>query len=147
MKALIEARFETVVPEGSTVDLAAKPFHGSRMSIGCEELLTEKNFGAPKKIGRLWMRFLDVGRDYRTDEVPRLVQEASRRAGYKLRLGTPEEALLCQAQNGGSIPENFAVFGKDFNGGFIYWVEDRFLISHEGDGGWGSIHTIFLVEE
>ena len=147
MKNPIGFRFETVVPEGSTVDLAAKPFRGSRMSVDCQRLLTEENFGAPKRVGSLWMRFLDVGRDYSTREVSRLVKEAIKATGCKLRLGTPEEALLCKAQNGDSIQEDFAVFARNLDGRFIYWVKDRFLITCRGDGNWSSLHKIFLVEE
>ncbi len=136
------------VPSGSNVDLAVKPFHGSAMSTGCQELLTEENYGAPKPTGKIQARFHNVGRDYAVDEVPGIVANLITEFGFKVRLGLPEEALLCKKQNAHSIPEWFVIFGKSFNDRWIYWVDDRFLITPEGNGKhWSSCHTLFLVEE
>jgi hypothetical protein len=144
---LIESGFTTIVPQISSVDVAAMPFHRTRMSESCQELLTQDNFGTTRRVGWLQMLFLDVEREYGPDEVSSLVEEVAVKTGRKLRLGTPEEALLCKRQNT-NTPEFFVVFGKSFNNYFIYWAQDRFLIDSVGrSSNWGPCHAIFLVNE
>jgi len=148
MKTLIQHAHRILIPSASNVDMEAKPFHGSAMSVECQRLFTEENFGASKPIGGTQARFHNVGRDYSVDEVPSIVEGLIAEFGHKVRLGLPLEALLCQQQNAHFIPEWYAVFGKSFNDRWIYWVDDRFLITPEGHGkNWSSCHTIFLVEE
>jgi hypothetical protein len=137
-----------LVPPGSNVDTAAKVFHNSSMSSECQALLTEKNYGTQKSKGKIQARFHDVGRDYGVDEVPGIVADLIAKLGYKVRLGSPEEALLCKKQIKHSLPKWFAVLGKSFDGRWIYWVDNLFLITPKGHGKeWSSCHMIFLVEE
>lgn len=148
MNPLIELAHRISIPSGSNVNTAAKPFHEHGMSVECQSLLTERNYGAPKSTRKIQARFHDVGRDYAIDEVPGIVASLIAESGYKVRLGLPEEALLCEKQNVHSIPKWFAVFGKSFNGRWIYRVDDHFLITPKDNGkNWSSCHTIFLVEE
>ena len=148
MQPIIMLAHPLSIPQGSTVDSAAATFHDAKMSCECQVHLTEKNYGTPKAKGKIQARFHDVGRDYRVDEVPGIVADLIAKFGYKVRLGSPEEALLCKTQNAHSIPEWFAVFGKSFKDRWIYWVDNRFLITPKGYGKeWGSCYTIFLVEE
>jgi hypothetical protein len=147
VRGLIPTIYPIRFPRGSTVDSAVKPFKNLRMTVRCQRVLTEKNFGSPKP-GSINGRFYDMGNDYTFEEADEAIAHLAEQTRRKYRMGTPEGALLCVQQNA-NHPDAFAVFGKELDGEVIYWVgpdSPRFHIGPKSCN-WSWFHKVFILEE